>query len=126
MSNDATTAEPLYSTDINVLQRIIGKFLYYRRVTDSTTLVAFIFLYASQSQCSQATIDSLIWLLDNMAMHTDVMIWFHVLVTYTDVMVPFYVLGMTLTNHSYAYYLSEPKYHRRAERKFYLKRKNPN
>ena len=96
-----------------VLQRVIVNFLYYGCAVYSTTLAALRLLYPDQSQGNQATMDSLIWFIDYMAMQT-------------DAMVRFYSSNMILTNHSDVLYLSWHKARFQSRGHFYLGNKTTN
>ena len=96
MTNDSDTLSSLPLTGIKFLRRVIRKFLYYGYAVNSIILVYLISLSVAQSQFTQASMYSLVWFLDYVAMQP-------------NVMVQFYVSGMILTNHSGASYISEPK-----------------
>ena len=94
-----------------VLQRVIVNFLYYGCAVYSTKLAALRLMYPDQSQGNQATMDSLIWFVDYMAMQT-------------DAMVRFYSSNTILTNHSDVLYLSWHKACFQSRGHFYLGKKN--
>ena len=90
------THRQLFPLQASSFFNMLSKNLYYVPAADSNMIIALIPLSVVQLQVTQATMESLIWFHDYMAMHT-------------DSRVHFYALDMILTNHSDASYLSETK-----------------
>ena len=67
-------SEPLLAHDIKLLQLLIGGFLHYARIFDSTMLVTLGTLASAQSEGAAATMRAAIQLLIYAATHPDTMI----------------------------------------------------
>lgn len=90
------TTPPLNPAGLTHLQQVIGIFLFYGRIVDSTMLVALGTLASSQTNGTEATAQALSHLLNYTTTHPDAVIRHHA----SDVI---------LYIHSDASYLSEPK-----------------
>ena len=92
-TEDPDDSEPLVASDLKRLQQIIGVFLYYARILDSTMLVTLGTLASAQSKGTAATMKAAIQLLNYAATHPEATIRFH-------------ASDMILHIHSNASYLS--------------------
>ena len=98
---------PLDKPGINLLQQIVGTFLYYARAINNTMLVALGTLAAAQTKGTKRTMEATTQLLNYAATHPDAAI-------------QYYRSDMTLYAHSNASYLSEPQARSRVGGYFYL------
>ena len=82
-TNDAT---PLYSVDINLIQKNVGTFLYYGIAVDNTILVALSTIASEQSSATSNTAKKITQLLNYLATHpnatiqykrSDMVLWVH-------------------------------------------------
>jgi hypothetical protein len=76
-TEDPDDSEPLVASDLKRLQQIIGVFLYYARILDSTMLVTLGTLASAQSKGTAATMNAAIQLLNSVATHPEATIRFH-------------------------------------------------
>ncbi len=99
---------PTLSADkIKEIQRIIGSILYYARAVNSTVLMALSSIASKQTKGTTNTMDKAKQLLDYLATHPDMTIWFR-------------ASDMILNIHSDASYLSEAKAQSRACGHFFM------
>ncbi len=100
-------SEALSKQRINLLQQIIGVFLFYARAIDNTMLVSLGTLGSAQTKGTEATMQAAVHLLNYAATHPDAEIRFH-------------ASEMQLHAHSDASYLSEREARSRAGGYFFL------
>jgi len=100
-------SDPLDATQVKLLQRVVGKFLYYSRAADPTMGHILSILASSQSGGQQSTMDALVHFLDYCATHPDAKL-------------RYVCSDMILHVESDASYLTEPKARSRAGGRHYL------
>jgi len=103
---------PMTPDQEKLLQRVVGKFLFYSRAVDPTMVHILNHLAASQAHGTQQTMEAMTYFLNYAATHPDATI------TYT-------ASDMVLRIHSDASYLTEAKARSRAGGHFYLHNANP-
>jgi hypothetical protein len=92
--NEATPSPTLSHKDVNKLQQLTGRLLYYARAVDPTLIMPISVLESEQSNATEVTADKVIKLLNYCNMHPETKICYH-------------VSDMILHIHSDASYLSE-------------------
>ena len=100
-------SEPMSTDAAKLLQRVVGKFLFYARAVDPTMLHILNNLASAQTHGTQHTVDTMTYFLNYCATHPDASI------TYT-------ASDMILRLHSDASYLSENQARSRIGGHFYL------
>lgn len=111
LTEELDKTEPINKDQKQLLQEVIGTFLFYARAVDSTMLVALGTLAASQTCGTEKTMTAMVQLLNYAASNPD----FEVI---------FWASEMQLTMESDASYLSEPKARSRVGGYLYLSNKN--
>ena len=99
-------------SDTTLLQKVVGKFLFYGRAVDPTMLHILNHLAAAQAQGTQQAMNAMTYFLNYCATHPDAKL------TYT-------ASDMILHIHSDASYLTEPKARSRVGGHFYLGSTHP-
>ena len=112
MQNLANDAPTLDSVDINLIQKIVGTFLYYVIAVDNTILVALSTIASEKSAATSNTAKKTTQLLNYLA-------------TNPDVTIRYKLSDMVLWVHSDASYLSFPKARSRAGAMHFLSNKPP-
>jgi hypothetical protein len=105
--NEATPSPALSNKDVNKLQQLTGKLLYYARAVDPTLLMLINVLASEQSNATAVTADKVIILLNYCKTHPETKIRYH-------------ASDMILHIHSGEYYLSENEAKSRAGGFFYM------
>jgi hypothetical protein len=103
----ADISPKLSNKEIKEIQRVVGSILYYAWVVDSTVLMALGSIASEQMQGTTNTMAKAKQLLDYLATHPNVTIWFR-------------ASDMVLNVHSDASYLSETTAHSRACGHFFM------
>jgi hypothetical protein len=105
--NDSTPSPARSEKDVNKLQQLTGKLLYYARAVDPTLIMPINVLSSEQSNTTEVTADKVIKLLNYCNTHPETKNWYH-------------ASEMILHIHSDASYLSENEAKSRAGVFFYM------
>jgi hypothetical protein len=105
--NDPKPSPTISDKDVNKLQQLTGKLLYYARAVDPTLIMTIKVLASEQWNSTEVTADKVIQLLNYCNTHPETEIRYH-------------ASDMILHIHSDAFYLSENEAKRRAGGLFYM------
>jgi hypothetical protein len=75
--DDKTSSPTLFDKDVNKLQQLMGKLLYYARVVYPTLIIPINVLASEQSNATEVTADKIIKLLNYCNTHPETKIRYH-------------------------------------------------
>jgi hypothetical protein len=106
-AEDTDTSLWLPKEDNNIIQEVIGTFLYYARCFDSSMLAALGFIATQQANPAENMMKKLQQFLDYASTHPDAIVTYH-------------ASDMVLAGHSNILYLSKLKAHSQTGRHFFM------